>query len=133
MSKRTDQTSYVLTKSALSQALVRYIPKELHKYVKLPFDNFKKAENMGKEELEWMLENSDNMLRMHGSGEDLAADLEIYMGFSSHRWIGYDPIEPLNSFVTNFHSMTEEPFIQKSHVFITLHQFLFFNVGAGKV
>ncbi|CAO4370654.1 unnamed protein product [Caenorhabditis nigoni] len=122
----------LLTKSALSRALVRYIPKELHKYVKLPFVGLEESKNEGQEELEWMLTNSDNMLRMYGSGEELAAYLKIYMGYSSAKWIGYDLIEPYNSFILDYHSLSDETFIPKSHMFIILQAALYLKVDVVK-
>ncbi|PIC39114.1 hypothetical protein B9Z55_010910 [Caenorhabditis nigoni] len=122
----------LLTKSALSRAVVRYIPKELHKYVKLPFVGLEESKNEGQEELKWMLTNSDNMLRMYGSGEELAADLKIYTGYSSAKWIGYEPIEPYNSFIIEYHSLSDETFILKSHMFIILQSALYLKVDDMK-
>ncbi|PIC41974.1 hypothetical protein B9Z55_009203 [Caenorhabditis nigoni] len=132
MSELEHPHSSVLTKSALSRAVARYIPKELHKYAKLPFDGSNKVESNGKEELEWMLTNSDNMLRMYGSGEELAENLEIYMGLSSDRWMGYDVIETYYPVAIEYASVSEETFTQKSHMFLVLYHFLYFNVGALK-
>ncbi|CAO4368971.1 unnamed protein product [Caenorhabditis nigoni] len=132
MSIRGNHSPSSLTKSALNRAVVRYIPKELSKYAKLSNDNFEEAGNDGKDELEWMLKNSDNMLRMYGSGEELAENLRIYIGFSSNGWIDYDPIEPYNSIITEFRSLGSDSFIPKSHMFAILHHMLYLNVGAVK-
>ncbi|PIC42025.1 hypothetical protein B9Z55_009234 [Caenorhabditis nigoni] len=132
MSEEGPRFPILLTKSALSRALVRYIPKELHKYVKLPFVGLEESKNEGQEDLEWMLANSDNMLRMYGSGEELAANLKIYMGYSSAKWIGYDSIEPYNCFITDYHSLNDESFILKFHMFIILQAALYLNVNVVK-
>ncbi|CAO4370633.1 unnamed protein product [Caenorhabditis nigoni] len=132
MSVWVHKSPTVLTKSALSRAVFRYIPKELHKYVKLPPDAFEKAKNDGKEELEWMLTNSDNMLRMYGSGEELAENLRIYIGFSSDGWIEYDPIEPYNSLMSEFRTSKDECFFQKSHGVIVLQHLFFLSVHSVK-
>ncbi|PIC41979.1 hypothetical protein B9Z55_009206 [Caenorhabditis nigoni] len=79
-----------------------------------------------------MLANSDKMLRMYGSGEELQENLKIYMGFSSDGWIGYDPIERYYSFLTEFHSLKDEKFILKSHMFVILHNTLCLNLDIVK-
>ncbi|PIC12187.1 hypothetical protein B9Z55_028549 [Caenorhabditis nigoni] len=122
----------LITKSALSRAVLRYIPKELHKYVKLPLCDFDEVKDDGKYELEWMLANSDNMLRMYGSSEELSENLKIYMGHSSDRWIEYDPIEPYNSLINEFLSSKNEFFFQKSHGVICLQHFLYLQLYALK-
>ncbi|CAO4368969.1 unnamed protein product [Caenorhabditis nigoni] len=124
--------SSLLTKTALNQAVVRYIPKELSKYIENQSVGFDEVKDGGKEELEWMLANSDNMLRMYGSAEELAADLEIYMKFSNDRWMEYDPIEPYNSATIDSQSVNGERFMQKSNSFIILHHYLYMNVNAVK-
>ncbi|PIC41754.1 hypothetical protein B9Z55_009055 [Caenorhabditis nigoni] len=132
MSIQSPQLPTLITKSALSQAVLRYIPKELHKYVKLPLGDFEEAKNDGKEELEWMISNSDNMLRMYGSGEELAEYLKIYIGFSSDRWMGYDLIEPYHAFVTEFCSLRGDTFIPKSHMYRFLHHSLYLKADTVK-
>ncbi|CAO4368810.1 unnamed protein product [Caenorhabditis nigoni] len=108
----------LLATNEFHRVIYTYIPDELSKYVKFKKSDYecKLVENDGKDQLEWMLSNSDNMLRMYGSARELADNLKIYRNFPmSPRFFEYDIVEPFEV-AKVYESLKGDKFMHKGDV-----------------
>ncbi|PIC43705.1 hypothetical protein B9Z55_004340 [Caenorhabditis nigoni] len=79
------------------------------------------------EKIQKILDNSDYQLRMYGSAEELAQNLQIYRNFpESYRFFGNE-FEPCDNTVTIYKSLKGTEYVCKNDLFVLLQQFAFEN------
>ncbi|CAO4368979.1 unnamed protein product [Caenorhabditis nigoni] len=102
--------------STIYDTIGRYIPKTLLQSLKLPVDTLTCRND--EELVQAILSNSDNMLRMYGTAEELLLDLKKWQNFPlSHRRLSFDPKEPYTKIPIVYRNMDGVPFMNKADTF----------------
>ncbi|CAO4368980.1 unnamed protein product [Caenorhabditis nigoni] len=101
--------------STIHDTIVKYIPKTLLRSVKLPADMiFENEEEM----VQVILSNSDNMLRMYGTSQELLLNLKKFQNFPlSHRRFGFHFKDAYTAIAIMYSNMDGIPFVNKADAF----------------
>ncbi|PIC42094.1 hypothetical protein B9Z55_009282 [Caenorhabditis nigoni] len=103
-----------------------YMPEKLMKSIKYRPD-YESIWRSAEEVVQLMLSNSDNMLQMYGTAEELTMNFKIFQNFPlSHKRFGYDQANHYTTIPTVYESMNGVAFLNKADIFC-----LFQNVVVG--
>ncbi|CAO4370114.1 unnamed protein product [Caenorhabditis nigoni] len=120
MNFETEINQIHMSSSQITHVMKEYIPVKLRNCVKLPpglEENVLSAEEL----VQFMLSNSDNMLRMYGTARELLLNLKKYQNFPlNHRCFGFDPKEPYTTFPIVYENMDGVPFVNKADLYCFL-------------
>ncbi|CAL2035856.1 unnamed protein product [Caenorhabditis brenneri] len=118
-----DKNHPFFTEAALSRVGCDYIPQKLLRGLdttkvqcrSIPMDDD------GEAMLKILLANSNHLLRMYGTAEELAANLKIYRNFPmSHRKFDFDAIDPYFTKPILYRNQNGDQFLHKSDIFVYL-------------
>ncbi|EGT46371.1 hypothetical protein CAEBREN_24932 [Caenorhabditis brenneri] len=118
-----DKNHPFFTEAALSRVGCDYIPQKLLRGLdttkvqcrSIPMDDD------GEAMVKILLANSNHLLRMYGTAEELAANLKIYRNFPmSHRKFDLDAIDPYFTKPILYRNQNGDQFLHKSDIFVYL-------------
>ncbi|PIC39125.1 hypothetical protein B9Z55_010915 [Caenorhabditis nigoni] len=116
-----------LSESTVCGTILRYIPITLLQSIKVPAD-YKQHVPNDEASVQLILSNSDNMLRMYGTAQELLLDLKIFQNFPlSHRRLGINPKEPYNKIPIVYRNTDGEAFMNKADAFCLVQNTIVFD------